>query len=422
MKDIGLRDRLQHAYNAFTGRDIDRSNLGPSYSVRADRLALGWTADKSIISSLFNMIAIDVSATPIRHVDTAQNGTFVGVRRSALNDCLMLEPNIDQSGRAFIQDAVLSLFDEGVIAIVPVESDLDPRTNNSFDIKQLRVGRITQWFPEQVEVEVYNQARSTKQRVILPKRTVAIIENPLYEVMNKPNSTLKRLSRKLSMLDLADEKTYTGKLDIIIQLPYVVKTEAMRQRAENRIQSIEDQLGKGGHGIAYTDGSEKITQLNRPAENNLLDQIKFLTAELMSRLGISEDVFKGTATEIVWTHYWNRAVEPVLSALADGMSKAFLTKTARTQGQAVQYIRDPFKNVTSLDTMLRDQVITPNEARTRIGLPPSPNEQADQLQNPNINPQMGDTSLDGEGDIPGPSGPDVQSVLSMPMSQVRGEG
>ena len=420
MKDIGLRDRLQHAYNAFTGRDVDRSNLGPSYSVRADRLALGWTADKSIISSLFNMIAIDVSATPIRHVDTAQNGTFVGVRRSALNDCLMLEPNIDQSGRAFIQDAVLSLFDEGVIAIVPVESDLDPRTNNSFDIKQLRVGRITQWFPEQVEVEVYNQARSTK-------RTVAIIENPLYEVMNKPNSTLKRLSRKLSMLDLADEKTYTGKLDIIIQLPYVVKTEAMRQRAENRIQSIEDQLGKGGHGIAYTDGSEKITQLNRPAENNLLDQIKFLTAELMSRLGISEDVFKGTATEIVWTHYWNRAVEPVLSALADGMSKAFLTKTARTQGQAVQYIRDPFKNVppsqivTSLDTMLRDQVITPNEARTRIGLPPSPNEQADQLQNPNINPQMGDTSLDGEGDIPD-SGPDVQSVLSMPMSQVRGEG
>lgn len=428
MKDIGLRDRLQHAYNAFTGRDIDRSHLGPSYSVRADRLALGWTADKSIISSLFNMIAIDVSATPIRHVDTAQNGTFVGVRRSALNDCLMLEPNIDQSGRAFIQDAVLSLFDEGVIAIVPVESDLDPRTNNSFDIKQLRVGRITQWFPEQVEVEVYNQARSTKERVILPKRTVAIIENPLYEVMNKPNSTLKRLSRKLSMLDLADEKTYTGKLDIIIQLPYVVKTEAMRQRAENRIQSIEDQLGKGGHGIAYTDGSEKITQLNRPAENNLLDQIKFLTAELMSRLGISEDVFKGTATEIVWTHYWNRAVEPVLSALADGMSKAFLTKTARTQGQAVQYIRDPFKNVppsqivTSLDTMLRDQVITPNEARTRIGLPPSPNEQADQLQNPNINPQMGDTSLDGEGDIPGPSGPDVQSVLSIPMSQVRGEG
>jgi len=282
VKDIGLRDRLQHAYNAFTGRDIDRSHLGPSYSVRADRLALGWTADKSIISSLFNMIAIDVSATPIRHVDTAQNGTFVGVRRSALNDCLMLEPNIDQSGRAFIQDAVLSLFDEGVIAIVPVESDLDPRTNNSFDIKQLRVGRITQWFPEQVEVEVYNQARSTKERVILPKRTVAIIENPLYEVMNKPNSTLKRLSRKLSMLDLADEKTYTGKLDIIIQLPYVVKTEAMRQRAENRIQSIEDQLGKGGHGIAYTDGSEKITQLNRPAENNLLDQIKFLTAELMS--------------------------------------------------------------------------------------------------------------------------------------------
>ena len=371
MEVIGLRDRLQHAYNAFTGKDISRSILGPSYTVRADRLALGWTADKSIISSLFNMIAIDVSATPIRHVDTAQNGTFIGIRRSALNDCLMLEPNIDQNGRAFIQDAVLSLFDEGVIAIVPVESDLDPRTNNSFDIKQLRVGRITQWFPENVEVEVYNQATSNKERVILPKRTVAIIENPLYEVMNKPNSTLKRLSRKLSMLDLADEKTYTGKLDIIIQLPYVVKTEAMRQRAENRIQSIEDQLGKGGHGIAYTDGSEKITQLNRPAENNLLDQIKFLTAELMSRLGVSEDVFKGTATEIIWTHYWNRAVEPVLSALADGMSKAFLTKTARTQGQSVQYIRDPFKNVppsqivTSLDTMLRDQVITPNEAPTR---------------------------------------------------------
>lgn len=396
-----LRNRLSHAWNAFTGRETKADySLGTSYAYSASRSIRTVRNDRSITNTIFNQIAIDVSAINIRHVRTGQNGRFESEMASGLNDCLKIRANLDQTGRAFIQDAVLSLFDLGVIAIVPVDTTVDIRSSNAYDVRSLRVGKITQWFPKHVKCEIYNERDGQRHEVVLPKNSVAIVENPLYEVINKPNSTLERLARKLSLLDTIDEAASSGKLDLIIQLPYVIKSDARRELAEKRRNDIEEQLKNSAYGIAYTDGTERITQLNRPAENNLLAQIKYLTTELYSRLGLTEAVFKGTATEAEMTNYHNRTVRPVLDAITEAMHSVFLTKTARTQGQAIVYMQDPLRLVTassliaSADALIRNEVLTSNEIRSLLGYPPSSDSAADDLRNPNINPH--DSAADEE--------------------------
>lgn len=399
-----LVDRLRHAYNAFAGRDFTRNwSIGTGYTARQDRPFLSYATDRSIISTIYNMIAIDVAATPIRHVRVGKNGRYESEIESGLNECLTYATNVDQVGRTFMQDLVLSLMEDGVAAIVPVDTTLDPSRSDTYDIRSMRVGEIIEWFPKHVKVKLYNEKIGRREEVILPKAQVAIVENPLQEVTNKNNSTLSRLARKLAMLDRADEQSFSGKLDIIIQLPYTIKTEAMQKRAENRRKDIENQLEGSKYGIAYTDGTEKITQLNRAAENNLLEQVKYLTTQVYARLGITEAVVNGTATEEVQTQYWSRTVEPLLSAITNAMTTKFLTKTARTRGHRVQYLRDPFRStapsklVESLNTLLQAEVITSNEARSFLSLPPSYDQQADKLQNANINP-VGDQQNEGSED------------------------
>jgi len=398
-----LLDRLRHAYNAFSGNEHARNwSVGPGYTARQDRPFLSLATDRSIISTIYNMIAIDVAATPIRHVRVGKNGRYESEIDSGLNECLTYASNVDQVGRTFIQDLVLSLLEDDAAAIVPVDTTLNPAKSDTYDIRSMRVGSVTEWFPKHVKVKLYNEKVGRREEIILPKAQVAIVENPFQEVTNKNNSTLSRLARKLSMLDKADEQSFSGKLDIIIQLPYTIKTEAMQKRAENRRKDIENQLEGSKYGIAYTDGTEKITQLNRAAENNLLEQVKYLTTQVYARLGITEAVVNGTATEEVQTQYWSRTVEPILGAITNAMTTKFLTKTARTRGHRVQYLRDPFRStapsklVESLNTLLQAEVITSNEARSFLSLPPSYDEQADKLQNANINP-VGDQN-EGEED------------------------
>jgi phage portal protein len=347
--------------------------------------------DKSLIKTIYNQIAIDVSSVNFRHVRVDQNGRFKEEMRSDLNECLSVAPNLDQTIRPFIQSMVLSLFDEGAVALVPVDTTLNPRETESFDIRSMRVGRVVDWRPRHVTVEVYNDEDGQKHEIIMPKKSVAIIENPMADVMNGPNSTISRLQRKLSILDSIDEAAGKGKLDLIIQLPYVIKSEARQEQAKKRQAMIDEQLNNSPHGIVYTDGTEKITQLNRPAENNLLDQIKFLNEELYNRLGMPADVFQGKATEEMMLNYWNRCVEPIVAAIADAMNRTFLTKTARTQGQRVIYQRDVFRNTTITglanvaDILIRNQVLTGNELRPVFGFPQSDEPIADQLGNPNVN-------------------------------------
>nr|DAS57427.1 MAG TPA: portal protein [Caudoviricetes sp.] len=347
--------------------------------------------DKSLIKTIYNQIAIDVSSVNFRHVRVDQNGRFKEEMRSDLNECLSVAPNLDQTIRPFIQSLVLSLFDEGAVALVPVDTTLNPKETESFDIRSLRVGRVVDWRPRHVTVEVYNDEDGQKHEILMPKKSVAIIENPMADVMNGPNSTISRLQRKLSILDSIDEAAGKGKLDLIIQLPYVIKSEARQEQAKKRQAMIDEQLNNSPHGIVYTDGTEKITQLNRPAENNLLDQIKFLNEELYNRLGMPADVFQGKATEEMMLNYWNRCVEPIVAAIADAMNRTFLTKTARTQGQRVIYQRDVFRNTTITglanvaDILIRNQVLTGNELRPVFGFPQSDEPIADQLGNPNVN-------------------------------------
>lgn len=386
--------RLAHAWNAFTGRSDPKEywNSGPVTTLRPSSVTRRLIPnDKSLIKTIYNQIAIDVAAVNFRHVRVDQNGRFRAEIPSDLNDCLTVAPNLDQTIRPFIQSLVLSLFDEGAVALVPVDTTLNPKVTESYDIRSLRVGRIVDWRPRHVTVEVYNDSDGQKHEILLPKKAVAIIENPMADVMNGPNSTISRLQRKLSILDSIDEAAGKGKLDLIIQLPYVIKSEARQEQAKKRQQAIDEQLTNSAHGIVYTDGTEKITQLNRPAENNLLDQIKLLNEELYNRLGMPADVFQGKATEEMMLNYWNRCVEPIVAAIADAMNRAFLTKTARTQGQRVIYQRDVFRNTTITglsnvaDILIRNQVLTGNELRPVFGFPQSDEPIADQLGNPNVN-------------------------------------
>lgn len=388
---LNLSTRLAHAWNAFTSRDPTQYIItGPGYSSRPDRPRLSRGNEKSIATSIFNRIALDVSSVSIKHCRLDKNGRYMEDIDSGLNNCLTLEANKDQTGRAFIQDAVLSMLDEGCVALVPVETTIDPKNSNSYQIDSMRTGKITEWYPDMVRVRLYNDRTGEKEEILLPKSQVAIIENPLYAVVNEYNSTMQRLIRKLSLLDVTDEQTASGKLDLIIQLPYVIKTETRREQAERRRKDIIEQLAGSQYGIAYTDGTEKITQLNRSLENNLLKQVEYLTNMVYSQLGITQSVLDGTADEKTMLNYTNRTVEPIISAIVDELKRKFLTKTARSQLQSIVYFRDPFRLVPVndiaeiADKFTRNEIMTSNEIRQIVGMQPSKDPKADELVNSNI--------------------------------------
>lgn len=388
---LNLSTRLAHAWNAFTSRDPTQYIItGPGYSSRPDRPRLSRGNEKSIATSIFNRIALDVSSVSIKHCRLDKNGRYVEDIDSGLNNCLTLEANKDQTGRAFIQDAVLSMLDEGCVALVPVETTIDPKNSNSYQIDSMRTGKITEWYPDMVRVRLYNDRTGEKEEILLPKSQVAIIENPLYAVVNEYNSTMQRLIRKLSLLDVTDEQTASGKLDLIIQLPYVIKTATRREQAERRRKDIIEQLAGSQYGIAYTDGTEKITQLNRSLENNLLKQVEYLTNMVYSQLGITQSVLDGTADEKTMLNYTNRTVEPIISAIVDELKRKFLTKTARSQLQSIVYFRDPFRLVPVndiaeiADKLTRNEIMTSNEIRQIVGMQPSKDPKADELVNSNI--------------------------------------
>ena len=384
--------RLKHGWNAFMNRDPTGGyrGVGNSYSYRPDRPRLSRGNERSIVTSVYNRIALDVSSVGIKHCQLDENGRFLNEINSGLNECLNVEANIDQTGRAFIQDVVMSMLDEGCVAIVPVDTTIDPTASGAFDIRSMRTGKILEWFPAHVKVKVYNDRKGEKEDVILPKKMVAIIENPLYAVINEPNSTMQRLIRKLILLDSIDEQSGSGKLDLIIQLPYIIKSEARRQQAESRRKLIEDQLSGSKYGIAYTDGTERITQLNRPVENNLMKQIEYLTSMLYSQLGISQSVLDGTADEKTMLNYINRSIEPIISAIVDEMKRKFLTKTARSLCHTISFFNNPFKlvpveNIAEIaDKFTRNEIMTSNEIRQIIGMKPSDDPKADKLVNSNI--------------------------------------
>ncbi len=384
--------RLKHAWNAFFNKDPTDyyKNVGTSYTYRPDRPRLTRGNERSIVTSVYNRIALDASSVTIQHVRLDENNRFVSVIDSGLNNCLTVEANLDQTGRAFIQDVVMSMLDEGCVAIVPVETTLNPEITGSYDILSMRTGKILEWYPSHVKVRVYNEKTGRKEDIVVPKSTVGIVENPLYAVINEPNSTMQRLIRKLNLLDVVDEQSSSGKLDLIIQLPYVIKTEARRQQAEKRRQDIVDQLAGSKYGIAYTDGTERITQLNRPVENNLMKQIEYLTSMLYSQLGITQSILDGTADDKTMLNYYNRTIEPILSAIVDEMKRKFLTKTARSQLQSISFFRDPFKLVPVsdiseiADKFTRNEIMTSNEIRQIIGMKPSDDPKADELRNKNL--------------------------------------
>ena len=388
---MGFLDRLQHGWNAFMNKDptMHYQSIGASYSTRPDRPRFSRGNERSIVTSVYNRIAMDVAAIDIRHCKVDKNGRFTEIIDSGLNNCLSLEANIDQTGRAFIQDTVLSMLDEGAVAMVPVDTTLNPKNTDSYDIETMRVGQILDWRPAHIQTRVYNDRTGEKEDIVLPKKMVAIIENPLYAVMNEPNATMQRLIRKLNLLDAIDEQSGSGKLDLIIQLPYTIKTDLRRQQADARRKDIEEQL-KGPYGIAYIDGTEHVTQLNRPVENNLMKQIEYLTSMLYGQLGITQAVMDGTADEKEMLNYYNRTIEPIVSAIVDNMKRKFLTKTARTRGQTILFFRDPFRLVPVnemaeiADKFTRNEIMTSNEIRQVIGMKPSDDPKADKLVNSNI--------------------------------------
>ena len=395
-------DRLKHGWNAFRNKDPTNSwNLGTGYMLRPDRPRFGRGNERSIITSVFNRIALDVAAIEIRHVRIDENGRYSSDMDYELNSCLTVSANIDQTGRAFIQDVVMSMLDEGCVALVPVDTTLDPLSTGSYDISSLRTGKILEWYPAHVRVRVYNEKTGNKEDVLLPKSLVGIVENPLYAVVNEPNSTLQRLVRKLVLLDGIDEQSSSGKLDLIIQLPYVIKSQARREQAEARRKDIEQQLAGSKYGIAYTDGTEHITQLNRPVENRLMSQIEYLTSMLYSQLGLTQSVMDGSADEKTMLNYYNRTIEPIAFAIVDEMKRKFLTKTARSRGQSIACFRDPFKLVPvnelaeMADKLTRNEIITSNEVRQAIGMKPSDDPKADKLINSNISQPNEDTHEEG---------------------------
>lgn len=392
MEKPTLLTRVKNSWNAFRSRDptMFYNEPGMSYTYRPDRPRFSRGNERTIATSVFNKIAMDVAAVDIRHCRVDGNGQYIEDIKSDFNECLTLEANIDQTHRAFRQEAVMSMFDEGVIAIVPIETKGDPILGTSFDIRSMRTGKIVEWFPRSVKIEVYNDRIGKKEKIIMPKKSVAIVENPLYSVINEPNSTLKRLVRKLALLDAIDEQSASGKLDLIIQLPYAVKGEIKQQQADKRRDAIVDQL-RGPYGIAYIDGTEKVTQLNRSIENNLPKQIENLTNQFYSQIGITSSIMDGTADEKTMLNYNNRTIEPIVSAIVDAMKRSFLSKTARTQGQTIMAFRDPFKlvpidNIAEVaDKFTRNEILTSNEVRQIIGFKPSDDPKADQLINSNIN-------------------------------------
>ena len=399
MEKPTLMTRLKNSWNAFRNRDptMFYSEQGMSYTYRPDRVRFSRGNERTIVTSVYNKIAMDVASVDIKHCRVDKNGRFIEEIDSDLNACLTLEANIDQTHRAFRQDIVMSMFDEGAVAIVPIEAKGDPTISTSFDIRSMRVGKIVEWFPRSVKLEVYNDQTGRKEQIMMPKRSVAIIENPLYSVINEPNSTMKRLVRKLNLLDAIDEQSGSGKLDLIIQLPYAVKGELKQQQADKRRNDIVDQL-KGPYGIAYIDGTEKITQLNRPVENNLMKQIEYLTNMLYSQIGITPAIMDGTADEKTMLNYNNRTIEPIVSAIVDAMKRSFISKTARSQGQTIMAFRDPFKlvpvdNIAEIaDKLTRNEILTSNEVRQIIGYKPSDDPKADQLRNSNISQAKQDIS------------------------------
>ena len=390
---MALTNRLQHAWNAFLNRDPTywRASYGPASYYRPDKIRPTMGNERSMVSSVYNRIALDVAYIDIFHARLDDDGRYTEQISSGLNECLNLSANIDQTGKAFIQDIVMSMMDEGVVAIVPVDTTINPEKSGSFDILSMRTGKIKEWYPEHVTVELYNEKTGRKEDLLLPKNTIGIIENPLYAVMNEPNSTLQRLIRKLNLLDVIDEQSGSGKLDLIIQLPYVIKTPARKQQAEERRRDIEMQLAGSKYGIAYTDGTEKITQLNRPVENNLMKQIEYLTNMLYSQLGLTQEILNGSADEKTMLNYYNRTIEPIVSSIVDEMKRKFLTKTARTQGQSIVYFRNPFKLVPVAelaeisDKLTRNEIASSNEIRQIIGWKPSDEPGADELRNKNLN-------------------------------------
>ena len=393
-----LGSRLRHAWNAFRNRDptVNYEDGGSSYYRRPDRIHLTRGNERSLVTSVYNRIALDVAAIGIKHCKIDENGRYLYDMKSGLNNCLNLSANQDQTGRAFIQDVVMSMLDEGCVAIVPTDTTLNPKETQSYDILSMRTGKIIQWCPRQVQIRLYNESTGKKEEIWLPKEFVAIVENPLYAVINEPNSTMQRLMRKLSLLDVTDEQTASGKLDLIIQLPYVVKTEARRQQAETRRKDIEMQLAGSKYGIAYTDSTERITQLNRSVENNLMKQVEYLTNLLYSQLGVTQAVLEGTADEQAMLNYYSRTIEPIVSAIVDEMKRKFLSKTARTQLQTITFFRDPFKlvpvnNIADIaDKFTRNEILTSNELRQIIGMKPSKDPKADELRNSNISQSKDD--------------------------------
>lgn len=397
--ELSVGSRFKNAWNAFRNREPTKvfQDIGYGYSYRPDRFRLTRGNERSIVTSVYNRIALDVAAIDIRHVQLDAEGQFCDVVQSGLNNCLSTEANLDQTGRAFIQDAVMSMIDEGCIAIVPVDTDDDPVDTDDdpddttgYQILSMRVGRIRDWYPKHIRVELYNEETGRKQDIVVPKSTVAIVENPLYSVINEPNSTMQRLIRKLNLLDAVDEQSSSGKLDLIIQLPYVIKTEARRKQAEKRRKDIEQQLAGSKYGIAYTDGTERITQLNRSLENNLMKQIEYLTSMLYSQLGITQSILDGTADDKTMLNYYNRTIEPIIAAIVDEMKRKFLSKTARSQNESIKFFRDPFKLVPVADLaeisdkFTRNEIATSNEIRQVIGWKPSDDPKADELRNSNL--------------------------------------
>ena len=398
--EVTFGSRLMHAWNAFLNRDptIYRQYVGPGYSYRPDRIIFSRGNERSIISSIYNRIALDASSIKIQHVRLDEEGRFEKVIDSGLNNCLTMEANIDQTGRAFIQDVVMSMLDEGCVAIVPVDTSFNPNETGSFDIDTMRTGKILDWYPKHVKVRVYNDRRGEKEDLLLPKETVAIVENPFYAVMNEPNSTMQRLIRKLNLLDAIDEQSGSGKLNLIIQLPYVIKTEARRQQAEKRRKDIEDQLSGSKYGVAYTDGTERVVQLNRPIDNNLMTQIEYLTSMLFSQLGLTQAILDGSADDKTMLNYYSRMIEPILAAIVDAIKRTFLTKTARSQKQSIMFFRDPFTLVPVndiaeiADKFTRNEIMTSNEIRQKIGMMPSKDPKADELRNSNLSAPSEETA------------------------------
>lgn len=427
--EMSFGSRLKHAWNAFTGNvQMNYRDLGMSYSYRADRPRMSRGNERSIVTSVYNRIALDVAALNVQHVRLDENGRFLSVIDDGLNNCLTLEANVDQTARSFVQDVVISMFDEGSVAIVPVDTTIDPNVSGSYDIQSLRVGQILDWYPQYIRARVYNEQTGRKEDIVVPKSTVAIIENPLYAVINEPNSTMQRLIRKLNLLDVIDEQSGSGKLDLIIQLPYVIKTEARRQQAENRRKDIENQLSGSKYGIAYTDGTEHITQLNRSVNNNLMSQIEYLTSMLYSQLGITQSILDGTADEKTMLNYNNRTIEPIISAIVDEMKRKFLTKTARSQHQSISFFRDPFKLVPVndiaeiADKFTRNEIMTSNEIRQVVGMKPSENPRADELRNKNLSAPSGSNQQSeempiAEVDSVGDSASDLDDKISKQKSK-----